>query len=75
MMLSERLGVSSRALSQTFRSEVDGLRSEMRQDFALIRREESRADRAILEDVQQPLGSHEGSGCRASQGGACTQGA
>lgn len=51
-MLTERLGLSTRSISQTLQSEVNSLRSEMRGEFAAIRREEQRAARALLEEVK-----------------------
>lgn len=51
-MLTERLGLSSRSISQTLQSEVSSLRSELRIEFAAIRREEQKAARAILAEVQ-----------------------
>ena len=52
-VLTDRLSLSSRSLTQTFRSEVDSLRSELRGEFATIRREEQKAARASLEEVTQ----------------------
>ena len=55
-MLAERIGLSTRSstqsISQTLQSEVNSLRSELRGEFAAIRREEQKAARAILEEVQ-----------------------
>ena len=50
-MLTERLGLSTRSLSQTFASEVSGLRSDLRIEIATLRRESVSAARAVLDDV------------------------
>jgi hypothetical protein len=51
-MLTERLGLSQRQVSQTLQSEVSSLRSELRGEFAAIRREEQKAARAIIDEVK-----------------------
>jgi hypothetical protein len=51
-MLTERLGLSQRSLSQTLQSEVSSLRSELRGEFAAIRREEQKAARALVDEVK-----------------------
>ena len=52
-MLTERLGLSTRWLSSTFAMEISGLRSDLRQEIATLRRESVSAARAVLDDVAE----------------------